>query len=188
MSELTDMILLEAEEGMSKAVAHARTEFASIRTGRASSNLVERLIVNYYGSEVPMQQLASFSVPEARMLVISPFDKSSIESIEKTIREADLGLNPSNDGTIIRLGFPILTEERRRDYVRMVKAMAEEGRIRIRGLRRGARHDLDALHKDGDASEDEVRLAEKELDKLKHAGEAGIDSALGEKETELLEV
>ncbi|MGZ0229416.1 MAG: ribosome-recycling factor, partial [Acidimicrobiales bacterium] len=104
------------------------------------------------------------------------------------IREADLGLNPSNDGTIIRLGFPILTEERRRDYVRMVKAMAEEGRIRIRGLRRGARHDLDALHKDGDASEDEVRLAEKELDKLTHAGEAGIDSALGEKETELLEV
>lgn len=188
MSELIDVILAEAEESMTKGVAHARAEFASIRTGRASSVLVEKLPVNYYGSEVPMQQLATFSVPEARLLVISPFDKESVGAIEKAIQEADLGLNPSSDGIVIRLAFPMLTEERRKELVRMVKAMAEDGRVRIRGVRRSARHDLDALEKEGEASADDIQRAEKELDRLTHAYEAEVDAALAQKEDELLEV
>jgi ribosome recycling factor len=188
MNELLDLVLSEHDDKMRKAVEHTRAEFASVRTGRASSALIEKLPVEYYGSQVPLQQLASFSVPEARLLVVSPFDKSSMAAIEKAIRNSDLGLNPSNDGEKIRLAFPQLTAERRKELVRRVKHQSEEGKIAIRNLRRAARHEFDALMKDGDATEDEVARAEKELEKLTHGHEAEIDAALDHKERELLEV
>ena len=186
--ELVSVILDDMREKMASAVSHTRAEFSSIRTGRASPALVEKLPVEYYGSEVPMQQLAGFSVPEARTLVITPFDKAAMPEIEKAIQQSDLGLNPANDGSVIRLLFPQLTEERRRDYVRIVKQKAEDGRVQLRNLRRAARQELEALEKDGDLSEDDLARAEKELDKLTHAREAEIDKALDQKEQELLEV
>lgn len=186
--ELIKLVLDEAATSMRKAVEHARAEFSGVRTGRATPALVEKIPVEYYGSEVPLQQLAGFQVPEARMLVISPYDKGSLGAIEKALRHADLGLNPSNDGQVIRLTFPQLTAERRKELVKVVKAMAEDGRVAIRNRRRAARHDLDAMVKDGDASEDDIARAEKELDKLTHAHEAEIDKALEQKEQELLEV
>lgn len=186
--ELVSMILDDAGEKMSAAVSHTRAEFSSIRTGRAAPALVEKLPVEYYGSDVPLQQLAGFSVPEARTLVISPFDKTSIGAIEKAIQTSDLGLNPSSDGTVIRLSFPQLTEERRRDFVRIVKQKAEDGRVQIRNLRRSARQELEALERDGDLSEDDLSRAEKELDKVTQSREAEIDKALDQKEHELLEV
>jgi ribosome recycling factor len=186
VSELIDAVLEDAAEKMGKAVSHAQAEFSSIRTGRASPAFVEKLVVEYYGSEVPLQQIAGFSVPEARMLIIQPYDAGSLKAIEKAIQNSDLGLNPSNDGKIIRLSFPPLTAERRKEYVKMVKTMAEEGRISIRNLRRAARHDLDALEKDGDISADELERAEKELEKITGSHVAGIDTALEHKERELL--
>ena len=182
------MVLADARDKMHKAVEHARAEFGSIRTGRATPALVEKLQVDYYGTDVPLQQLAGFQVPEARTLIISPYDKGALGAIEKAIQHSDLGLNPSNDGHIVRLTFPPLTAERRKDLVRVVKHQAEEGRVAIRNLRRSARHELDALAKDGDISEDEIARAEKELDKITHAQEAEIDKALEQKEQELLEV
>jgi ribosome recycling factor len=187
-SELVDVILSETTEKMRKAVAHARSEFSSVRTGRAAPALVEKLPVEYYGAEVPLQQLAGFSVPEARLLVVSPFDKGAMGAIEKAIRNSDLGLNPSNDGQVIRLSFPPLTEERRRELVKRVKHMAEDGKVAVRNLRRTARHELDALERDGDLSQDELARAEKELDRITHAQEADIETALEHKEQELLEV
>ncbi|HEY9557313.1 MAG TPA: ribosome recycling factor [Acidimicrobiales bacterium] len=186
--ELIKLVLDDAGESMRKAVEHARAEFSGIRTGRAAPALVEKIPVDYYGSEVPLQQIAGFQVPEARMLVISPYDKTALGAIEKAIQLSDLGLNPSNDGQVIRLTFPQLTADRRKDLVRVVKSMAEDGRIAIRNRRRAARHELDALVKDGDASEDDISRAEKELDKVTHAHEAEIDKALEQKEQELLEV
>lgn len=186
--EMISMILDEARERMASAVGHARTDFAGVRTGRAAPALVEKLQVDYYGTGVPMQQIAGFSVPEARTLVISPYDKSAMGAIEKAIQQSDLGLSPSNDGNVIRLNFPPLTEERRKDLVKVVKNMAEEGRVSIRNARRSGRHDLEALEKDGDISEDDLSRAEKELDKLTHTYEAQVDSALEHKEQELLEV
>jgi ribosome recycling factor len=185
-NELVDAVILETGDKMDKAVEHTQVEFGSIRTGRASPAFVEKLIVDYYGSEVPLQQLAGFSVPEARMLVIQPYDAGSIKAIEKAIQNSDLGLNPSNDGKVIRLSFPPLTAERRKEYVKMVKHMAEEGRVAIRNIRRQSRHELEALEKAGDLSADELERAEKELDKVtaKHVG--GIDTALEHKEHELL--
>ena len=185
---MIEMILLESEERMDKAVAHARHEFSTIRTGRPSPALVERIPVDYYGSEVPLQQLASFSVPEAQLLVIAPFDKGAMESIEKAIQLADLGLTPSNDGVVLRLNFPPLTEERRKDLVKVVKNMAEEGRIAVRNARRSGRQDLEQLGKDGDASDDDVVRAEKQLDALTHQSEASINEALATKEQELMAV
>jgi ribosome recycling factor len=185
-SEMADVILLDATEKMRKAVAHTRADFASIRTGRAAPALVEKIMVDYYGSEVPMQQLAGFQVPEARQLLITPYDKGAIGAIEKAIQQSDLGLNPSNDGHSIRLSIPQLTTERRKEYVKVVRGMAEDGRITLRNLRRAARHELDALEKDGDLSSDELTRAEKELDKIIHTQEAGIEEALGAKEQELL--
>ncbi len=182
------MILDDAKEKMANAVSHTRGEFAGVRTGRATPSLVEKLPVEYYGSEVPLQQLAGFSVPEARTLVISPFDKTALGAIEKAIQQSDLGLNPSSDGTVLRLNFPQLTEERRKDFVRVVKHKAEEGRIQIRNTRRNARQELESLEKDGELSEDDLARAEKELDKLTHEREAQIDKALEQKEQELLEV
>jgi ribosome recycling factor len=186
-SDLADVILDDVTEKMRKAVAHTRAEFSSIRTGRAAPALVEKIMVDYYGSETPMQQLAGFQVPEARQLLITPYDKGSIGAIEKAIQQSDLGLNPSNDGHSIRLNFPPLTTERRQQFVKVVKNMAEDGRITLRNLRRAARHEFDALEKDGDLSSDELARAEKELDRVIHAQEAGIDEALGSKEQELLE-
>ena len=186
--ELLKLVIDDTHEKMHKAVEHARAEFSGVRTGRAAPALVETIIVEYYGSEVPLQQIAGFQVPEARMLVISPYDKASLGAIEKAIQHSDLGLNPSNDGQVIRLMFPQLTAERRKDLVRVVKGMAEDGRVAIRNLRRAARHEFDGLAKAGDATEDDITRAEKELDKLTHAQEAEIDKALEQKEQELLEV
>ena len=185
---MIEMILLESEERMEKAVAHARHEFSTVRTGRPSPALVERIVVDYYGSEVPLQQLASFSVPEAQLLVIAPFDKGAMESIEKAIQLADLGLTPSNDGVVLRLNFPPLTEERRRDLVKVVKNMAEDGRIAVRNARRSGRQDLEQLAKDGDASDDDVARAEKQIDGLTQQSESAINDALAAKEQELMEV
>lgn len=187
-NELTDLVLDEAGGRMDSAVQYARQQFASVRTGRASPALFERFLVEYYGTEVPLQQLASFSVPEAQLLVISPFDKGSIAAIERAIIQADLGLNPSNDGNVVRLTFPPLTEERRRELVRLVKQMAEEGRVAIRNTRRSSRHEIDQLNKDGDVSEDIAARTEKELDRLTHDHEQLINDALSVKEQELLEI
>lgn len=186
--EMIRLILDEAGEKMAKTVSHTRQEFAGVRTGRASPALVERMNVEYYGTTVPMQQLAGFSVPEARQLLISPFDKGAMDAIERAIRESDLGLNPSNDGNAIRLSFPPLTEERRRDLVRVVRNMAEEGRVALRNERRRARHDLEAMNKDGELGDDDLQRAEKELDKVIHTYESQIDAALETKESELMEV
>ena len=186
MSELVDAVFEDTTEKMDKAVSHAIAEFSSVRTGRASPAFVEKLAVDYYGTEVPLQQIAGFSVPEARLLVIQPYDATSIKVIEKAIQNSDLGLNPSNDGKVIRLSFPPLTAERRKEYVKMVKHMAEEGRVAVRNLRRAARHDLESLEKDGDISADELERAEKELQKVTDAHVAGIETALEHKERELL--
>jgi ribosome recycling factor len=185
--DMASMVIDDTKERMGRAVTRARTEFGSIRTGRAAPALVEKIPVEYYGSDVPLQQLAGFSVPEARMLVISPFDKGAMAAIEKAIRQSDLGLNPSNDGNNIRLSFPPLTAERRKEYVRIVKGMAEDGRIAVRNLRRSGRQELEAFEKDGELSEDELSRAEKDLDKVTQAAEAEIDAALAAKEQELLE-
>ncbi len=186
--ELIGLVLEETAESMEGAVAHVKREFSGVRTGRATPALVDKMQVEYYGSAVPMQQLASFGVPEARMLVITPFDKSSVEAIEKTIRESDLGLSPSTDGVVIRLAFPALTEERRKQLVKLVRGMAEDGRIAIRNTRRSARTDLDKMRKDGDAPEDTIERAEKKVEELTQTNEAVIDAALTSKEEELLEV
>lgn len=186
--ELIELILEDAEESMDGAVAHTRQEFSGVRTGRATPVLVEKLPINYYGTDVPLQQIASFAVPEARLLVITPFDKASVEAVEKAIRESDLGLSPSTDGVVVRLSFPSLTEERRKELVKVVRGMAEEGRIAIRNTRRHARHDLEKLKKDGDAPEDSIDRAEKRVDEFTHGHEAQIDTALSTKEDELLEV
>jgi ribosome recycling factor len=188
MSELTDLVLEEAGEKMAKAVHHARAEFATVRTGRASSAFVEKLPVEAYGVEMKLQELASFSIPEARQLVITPHDQGTMGAVEKAIRNADLGLNPSNDGRSIRLNFPPPTEQRRKELGKMVDAMAEEGKIAIRGVRRQARRELEELQKAGDLSEDELARAEKELDKHTHQHEADVDAARAKKVEELLEV
>ncbi len=185
---MTDDVLLEAAEKMGKAVGHAQADFATVRTGRASPAMVERLKVEYYGTEVPLQQLAGFSVPEARLLVVTPYDKSSIKAIERAIQLSDLGITPSNDGQVIRLVVPQLTGERRKELVRMVKHKAEEGRIAVRNVRRAARHELEALEREGEISSDDLDRAEKELDKVTHEYVAEIDKMLARKEQELLEV
>jgi ribosome recycling factor len=185
--DLIELVLDDTGDKMDKAVTHSRHEFATVRTGRASSALVEKLPVDYYGSEVALQQLANFSVPEARLLVISPFDKGSVTAIEKSIRESDLGLNPTNDGHVIRLAFPALTEERRRELVRLVRHMAEEGKVALRNLRRAGRHELEGLEKAGDLRADDLKRAEKELDDMIHAHEATLADALSDKERELLD-
>jgi ribosome recycling factor len=178
----------ECRDKMAKAVAHLQDEFAAVRTGRATPALVEKLKVDYYGAETPLQQLAGFSVPEPRVLVVSPYDKSALGAIEKAIQQSDLGINPGNDGTVIRLSFPALTEERRKELVKVVKARAEEGRIAVRNVRREARHKLEALEKDGEISRDELERVEKDLEKATHGVVEEIDQMLAHKEHELLEV
>jgi ribosome recycling factor len=186
--EMRDMVVEECHDKMAKAITHLKEEFAGVRTGRASSSLVEKLKVDYYGTDVPLQQLAGFSVPEPRVLVISPYDKGAIKGIEKAIQTSDLGITPNNDGQIIRLVFPQLTEDRRKELVKIVKHRAEEAKVAVRNVRRQARHDLEALEKDGDLSRDELERAEKELEGYTHKVVADIDDLTHHKEQELLEV
>ncbi|HVA74015.1 MAG TPA: ribosome recycling factor [Acidimicrobiales bacterium] len=181
-------VLEDLRDKMVKAVEHTRSEFSSIRTGRAAPALVEKLKVDYYGSEVPLQQLAGIQVPEAKVLVITPYDKGSLKAIEKAIQNSDLGVNPNNDGTVIRLNFPPLTEERRKEYVKAAHHKAEEGRVSVRNIRRSARKDLESLEKDGDISSDELERAEKDLDRVTHEFVTEIDRLLHNKEEELLVV
>ena len=185
---MTEETLLDAIDKMERAVSHAQTQFATVRTGRANPALVEKLMVDYYGAATPLQQLAGFQVPEARTLVVKPHDRGSIANIEKAIRESDLGLQPSNDGIVIRLSFPALTEERRKEYVKVVKNMAEEARVAVRNIRRDARKTLETAEKNSDISKDDLERAEKELDKLTQDHVEQIDKALSRKEQELLEV
>ncbi len=185
---VTEETLLEAMEKMDKAVEHVQGQFQSLRTGRAVPALVEKLLVEYYGAPVPLQQLASIQVPEARSLLIRPHDNSTLAVIEKAIRNSDLGVSPNNDGVAIRLNFPALTEERRKEYVKVAKNMAEDGRIAIRNLRRDARKHMEAAEKESVISADELERAEKELEKITHEHVEKIDSVLGRKEQELLEV
>jgi ribosome recycling factor len=186
--EMRDMVVEECHDKMAKAITHLKDEFGAVRTGRASSSLVEKLKVDYYGTDVPLQQLAGFAVPEPRVLVITPYDKGAIKGIEKAIQASDLGITPNNDGQIIRLVFPQLTEDRRKDLVKIVKHRAEEAKVAVRNVRRQARHDLEALEKDGDLSRDELERAEKELEAYTHKVVADIDDLTHHKEQELLEV
>jgi ribosome recycling factor len=179
-------LLDEAEAKMDAAVEHVQGEFATVRTGRANPAILHRVMVDYYGSPTPLQQLASFAVPDARLLVVQPYDRSSIGVIEKAIHASELGLNPSNDGTVIRLAFPPLTEERRKELIRVVRHMAEEGRIAARNIRRHTKDDLEAL--EGDVSEDDIHRAEQELQDITDRHTARIDELLAHKEEELLEV
>jgi len=188
MSDESEFVIIEVVEQMEKAVASTRQDFTGVRTGRATPALVEKMPVDMYGQDLPLIQLASFSVPDARMLVINPFDKASIGPIERAIQQSDLGLNPSNDGVCIRLGFPQLTEERRKQLVKLVREMAEKGRISLRNHRRAARQTLEKLEKDGELSGDDLQRAEKEVDAHTQAQELLIDEALAAKETELLSV
>jgi ribosome recycling factor len=188
MSELSDLVLDDAKDRMEKAITHTRSEFSSVRSGRAAPQLVERLTVEAYGAEVRLIEVASVSVPEARQLVVTPHDPANLEAVEKSIRVSDLGVSPSNDGRSLRLNFPPLTEERRKELVRMVKKMAEDGRISLRNIRRDARKELEGAEKDSDLSADELTRAEKDLDKLTQSQEALVDEALAAKEQELLEV
>jgi len=185
---VTDETLLEAMEKMSKAVEHTQSQFATVRTGRASPALVEKLLVSYYGSDVPLQQLAGFSVPEARLLVVRPHDRTAMGAIERAIRDSDLGVNPANDGQVIRIALPPLTEERRKEYVKVVRHMAEEGRVAVRNIRRDVRKHLEHAEKDGEIPAGDVERAEKELERITHDHTDAIDKALGRKEQELLEV
>jgi len=180
--------LFEAEEKMDKAIEVAKEDFAGIRTGRANAGMFSKIVVDYYGAPTPLQQLASFNIPEARTVLISPFDKGSMAQIEKALRDSDIGVNPSNDGNAIRILLPALTEERRRDYVKLAKSKAEDARITVRNLRRKAKDTLDKLVKDGEAGEDEVARAEKELEALTKKHVEQIDQLLAGKESELLEV
>lgn len=185
---MIDETLLESLEKMQKAVEHVAHQFVAVRTGRASPTLIERLNVDYYGSPVPLQQLASFQVPEARLLVIKPHDRSAIGAIEKALNGSDIGVNPSNDGIIIRLAFPALTEDRRKEYVKVVKNLAEDGRVVLRGVRRDARKALETAEKDSDISKDELERAEKDLDKMTQEHVDTIDKAAARKEQEVMEV
>jgi ribosome recycling factor len=183
-----DETLFEAEEKMDKAVSVARDDFSSIRTGRANPSMFAKILVDYYGAPTPVNQLASFHVTDARMITLTPYDKSSLGALEKAIRDSDLGVNPTNDGAIIRVVFPQLTEERRKEYIKIARHKAEDARVAIRNVRRHAKDDLDKLAKDGEAGEDDVARAEKELEKVTHKYVGAVDELLKHKEAELLEV
>jgi len=183
-----DDTLLEAEEKMEKAISVAKEDFASIRAGRPSVSLFNKIVADYYGTPTPVTQMASFQVPEARMVVIAPYDKGSMTAIERAIRDSDLGVNPTNDGSIIRVVFPQLTEERRKEYIKVARHKAEEARVSIRNIRRHAKDTLDKMGKDGDVGEDDVRRAEKHLDDVTHQHVSQIDELLKHKEAELIEV
>ncbi len=188
MSDQIDIVLLDAEEKMDKAISVAREDFSTIRTGRATSAMFNKVVVDYYGAMTPVNQLASIQIPEARSILISPYDKSSMAAIEKALRESDLGVNPNNDGDVIRINLPQLTEERRKEYIKVAKNKAEEARVSVRNIRRHAKDALDKMQKEGEAGEDDVRRAEKHLDDVTHKHVEHIDEILKHKEAELLEV
>ncbi|MBA2512713.1 MAG: ribosome recycling factor [Solirubrobacterales bacterium] len=185
---MIDDLLADAEERMKKSVEATRNELTTVRTGRASPHLLDRIIVDYYGAETPLNQLAQVASTDARMLTVTPYDKSAISAIEKAVQESDLGLTPSNDGNVIRLGIPELTEERRKEMVKVVHGVAEEGKVAIRNVRRDVMHDLRELKKDGEAGEDEERRAETGLQKQTDGAIGEIDKLLKGKEEEILEV
>ena len=188
MTELTDELLADAGERMTKSLEATRNEFGTVRTGRASPGLLDRIMVDYYGAATPLKQMATISAPEARLLTVQPYDSSSIKAIEKAIMESDVGLTPNNDGQLIRLQVPELNEERRRELVKVVRHIAEEGRVAIRNIRRDVMHDLRELKKEGEAGEDDERRAESSLQKQTDEAIAEIDSLLKGKEEEILEV
>jgi ribosome recycling factor len=183
-----DETLLEGEEKMQKAVDVAKDELATVRTGRANPAMFSGIVVDYYGSPTPLNQLASVSVAEARMVVIKPYDISQLAAMEKAIRDSDLGVNPSNDGKIIRVSIPQMTEERRKEMVKLAKHKGEEGRITVRGIRRKVKEEIDRIVRDGEAGEDEGTRGEKELENITHRYVAAIDELVKHKEAELLEV
>ena len=180
--------LFEAEEKMESAVEHAKEEFAAIRTGRATPAMFSKIVVDYYGAPTPVTQMASVGVPEPRMVIVKPYDASQLGAIERAIRDSDLGVNPNNEGTQLRIHLPQMTEERRRDMIKVARTKAEEGRVAIRNVRRKAKEQLDKLVKDGDTGEDDGRRAEKELDDVTHRYVAVVDDLVKHKEAELLEV
>lgn len=185
---ILELTLSETKEKMHKVIVHTQGEFLAFRTGRASSSLIERLTVEYYGSEMPLLQLAGFSIPEARVLVVTPYDKGALGAIEKAIQSSDLGINPSNDGTVIRLNFPALTEERRKEIVKQVRHKAEEGKVAVRNQRRTSRSELEQAEKRHDINQDLLERGVKDLDKLTADAIAEIDKMLDTKEKELMEV
>jgi ribosome recycling factor len=188
MSEMIDELLADAKERMQKSVDSTRNELATVRTGRASPHLLDRLDIDYYGAQTPLKQLAQVAATDARMLTVTPYDKSSINTIEKAVMESDLGLTPSNDGNVIRLQIPELTEERRKELVKVVHGVAEEGRVAVRNIRRDVMHDLRELKKEGEAGSDEEHHGETELQKHTDGAIGEIDSLLKGKEEEIMEV
>lgn len=185
---MIDETLLDAEDKMDKAVEVAREDLASIRTGRANAAMFHKVLVDYYGSPTPLQQLAGLTIPEARTVLISPYDKTSMNAIKKALRDSDLGVNPTDDGTVIRVMLPALTEQRRKEYVKLAKHKGEEARVSVRNIRRRAKEELDRIVKEGEAGEDEVARAEKELEAITKRHVDTIDSLMSHKERELLEV
>ncbi len=185
---MIDETLFEAEEKMESAVEHAKEEFAAIRTGRATPAMFSKIVVDYYGAPTPVTQMASVGVPEPRMVIVKPYDATQLGPIERAIRDSDLGVNPNNEGTQLRIHLPQMTEERRREMIKIAKSKSEEGRVAIRNVRRKAKEQLDRLVKDGEAGEDDGRRAEKELDDLTHRFVTIVDELVKHKEAELLEV
>ncbi|MEU8814017.1 ribosome recycling factor [Actinoplanes sp. NPDC048796] len=185
---MIDETLFEAEEKMESAVEHAKEEFAAIRTGRATPAMFSKILVDYYGAPTPVTQMASVGVPEPRMVIVKPYDNSQLGPIERAIRDSDLGVNPNNEGTQLRIHLPQMTEERRREMIKVARTKAEEGRVAIRNVRRKAKEQIDRLVKDGETGEDDGRRAEKELDDVTHRYVAVVDELVKHKEAELLEV
>ncbi|GAA2861948.1 ribosome-recycling factor [Actinoplanes cyaneus] len=185
---MIEEILFEAEEKMESAVEHAKEEFAAIRTGRATPAMFSKIVVDYYGAPTPVTQMASVGVPEPRMVIVKPYDNTQLGPIERAIRDSDLGVNPNNEGTQLRIHLPQMTEERRREMIKVARSKAEEGRVAIRNVRRKAKEQIDKLVKDGETGEDDGRRAEKELDDVTHRYVAVVDELVKHKEAELLEV
>ncbi len=185
---MIDDTLLEAEEKMERAIEHAKEEFATIRTGRATPAMFSKIVIDYYGSPTPLTQMASIAIPEPRMAIIKPYDASQLKAMERAVRDSDLGVNPANEGTQLRIVLPQMTEERRRDMIRIARHKGEDAKVAIRNVRRKAKEELDRIVKDGQAGEDEGRRAEKELDDLTHKYVSVVDEVIRHKETELLEV
>ena len=185
---MIDETLFEAEEKMESAVEHAKEEFAAIRTGRATPAMFSKIVVDYYGAPTPVTQMASVGVPEPRMVIVKPYDATQLGPIERAIRDSDLGVNPNNEGSQLRIHLPQMTEERRREMIKVARSKAEEGRVAIRNVRRKAKEQLDRLVKDGEAGEDDGRRAEKELDDVTHRYVSVVDELVKHKEAELLEV
>ncbi|GIH13636.1 ribosome recycling factor [Rugosimonospora africana] len=185
---MIDETLFEAEEKMERAIEFAKEEFATIRTGRATPAMFAKVVIDYYGTPTPLPQMASIAVPEPRMAIIKPYDNGQINAMEKAIRDSDLGVNPNNEGTQLRIVLPQMTEERRRDMIKVARHKGEEAKVAVRNVRRKAKEELDRIVKDGEAGEDEGRRAEKELDDLTHKYTASIDEIVRHKESELLEV